>query len=82
METEVQLQAGQTLVIGGLIEREVTEIVSKIPLLGDIPILGELFRSKRFNEDETELVIFLTPHIIDELAMSQEIVVVGMDELP
>jgi len=66
METSVQLRPGETLVIGGLIQNEITEIISKVPILGDIPILGELFRSKSFNEDETELVIFLSPYLIDK----------------
>lgn len=66
MSTEVQLKEGETLVIGGLIQHEITEIVSKVPLLSEIPILGQLFKSKSFANDETELVVFLTPFIIDE----------------
>ena len=42
-----------------------TESVDKVPLLGDIPVLGALFRSKRFQNDETELVVFVTPSIVD-----------------
>ena len=74
MNTVVQLRPGETLVIGGLIQNEVSEIVSKIPILSEIPILGELFQSRRFNEDETELVIFLTPYILEDAAMSHEII--------
>jgi pilus assembly protein CpaC len=74
MTTTVQLQEGETLVIGGLIQNEVSEVVAEIPLLSDIPILGELFRSKRFTEDQTELVIFLTPYILDNPSQSESIV--------
>jgi pilus assembly protein CpaC len=63
--TDVQLHDGETLVIGGLIEHEITKIISKVPFLSDIPVLGDLFKSKRFNDDETELVIFLTPVLIE-----------------
>jgi len=79
MTTEVQLRSGETLVIGGLIQNEITEVISEIPILSQIPILGELFRSKRFTEDETELVIFITPHIISSSEMSGEIC--GIDPL-
>ncbi len=79
MTTEVQLKAGETLVIGGLIQNEVTQIVSEVPLLSQIPVLGELFRSKRFNEDETELVIFLTPYLLEDAIMSHRIM--GVSDL-
>jgi pilus assembly protein CpaC len=74
MNTTVQLRPGESLVIGGLIQHEITKIVSEIPFLSQIPVLGELFRSHRFNDDETELVIFLTPYIIENAAQSVEIV--------
>ncbi|MCX6647639.1 MAG: pilus assembly protein N-terminal domain-containing protein [bacterium] len=74
MTTTVQLREGDTLVIGGLIQNEISEVVAEIPLLSDIPILGELFRSKRFTEDQTELVIFLTPYILDNPSQSESIV--------
>jgi pilus assembly protein CpaC len=66
MKTDVQMKPGETLVIGGLIQNEVTKVVSEIPLLSQIPVLGQLFRSKRFINDETELVILLTPTIIND----------------
>ena len=78
METSVQLKTGESLVIGGLIEREMSEVVAKVPLLGDIPILGELFKSRKFNEDKTELVIFLTPYIIENLDTSKEVITTDM----
>lgn len=54
----------QTVVIGGLIENDKESSSSQIPILGDIPILGALFRSKTSSDDKNELMIFLTPHIV------------------
>ena len=55
---------GQTVVIGGLMQNTKTETVTKIPLLGDIPLLGNLFRRTQESDAKTELIIFLTPHIV------------------
>jgi pilus assembly protein CpaC len=74
MRTDVQLKTGETLVIGGLIQHEITKVVSEVPFLSQIPVLGELFKSKRFIDDETELVIFLTPYIVENPADSNAIV--------
>jgi pilus assembly protein CpaC len=63
--TEFNVQAGETLVLSGLISRKNSNSIDKMPGLGDIPILGALFRSKRFQNDETELVVFVTPTIVD-----------------
>lgn len=79
MTTDVQLKSGQTMVLGGLIQSEITSSVAKIPILGDIPILGELFRSKKFQEDVTELLIFITPIVINDDSDLKEFVTEGMD---
>ena len=63
--TEFNVKSGDTLVLSGLVSRKSTISVDKVPGLGDIPLLGALFRSKRFQNDETELVVFVTPTIID-----------------
>ena len=63
--TEFNLRSGQTMVLSGLIQREQSSNVDKVPLLGDIPVLGALFRSQRFQNKETELVIFVTPTVVD-----------------
>jgi general secretion pathway protein D len=55
---------GQTVVIGGLMQTTKTETVTKIPLVGDIPLLGNLFRRTQKNDAKSELIIFLTPHIV------------------
>jgi pilus assembly protein CpaC len=64
-ETAIALASGQTMAIGGLIASESSRDVYKIPLLGDLPILGQLFRSSSFNKGETELIILITPTIVD-----------------
>lgn len=62
--TEVTLVPGQGLVIGGLLQSNETENIEKFPFLGEIPILGELFKSRRFSKQETELEILVTPKLI------------------
>ncbi|WP_049724075.1 type II and III secretion system protein family protein [Gilvimarinus polysaccharolyticus] len=64
---DIKLKPGDTLVLSGLITREEQATVSKVKWLADIPILGELFKSKSFSGGDTEMVIFLTPHILTDL---------------
>lgn len=64
-QTTLRVRNGETIVIGGLIQNEVHRNMSKIPLLGDLPIVGRLFKSSSKEKFETELVIFITPKIID-----------------
>jgi pilus assembly protein CpaC len=59
----VELREGQTIAIAGLINENLREIVTKFPGLGDLPVLGALFRSQEFVNNETELVIIVTPHL-------------------
>lgn len=63
-ETTVELASGQSFAIAGLLQNNITQDVSKFPGLGDIPVLGALFRSDRFQRDETELVIIVTPYLV------------------
>jgi pilus assembly protein CpaC len=63
-ETEVELQDGQTFAVAGLMNNTLTTQMSKIPGIGDIPILGYLFRSKAARKDQTELVVMITPTIL------------------
>lgn len=63
--TEFNVRSGETMVLSGLLSRKTSTTIDKVPLLGDIPILGALFRSKRFQNDETELVVFVTPTVVD-----------------
>jgi type II secretory pathway component GspD/PulD (secretin) len=62
---------GETIVIGGLLQKNETTVKRKIPLLGDIPILGLLFSRTDKRVDEIETVIFITPHILAEGAISE-----------
>ena len=66
VDTHLSLETGQTIVLSGLIHVDDARNIQKIPLLGDIPILGELFKSHSFQKRETELVVFLTPMPADE----------------
>jgi Flp pilus assembly secretin CpaC len=63
VNTTVTMREGDTLVLGGLITNDRRKQTSKVPFLGDLPIIGKLFQSKRFENNETELAIFLTPSI-------------------
>ncbi len=63
-QTKVMIENGQTLVIAGLIKDTTSVTNKKVPFLGDIPLLGEFFKNKVNQKDKTELLIFLTPHII------------------
>jgi pilus assembly protein CpaC len=63
-ETEVELADGQTFAIAGLMNNTVTDTMRKIPGIGDIPILGWLFKSKAMAKNQTELVVMITPHIV------------------
>ncbi|HJW03738.1 MAG TPA: type II and III secretion system protein family protein [Azospira sp.] len=67
-QTTVQLMDGQSLAIAGLIKNNVTESVNRFPVLGEIPILGALFRSSEFQNDKTELMFVITPRLIKPLA--------------
>jgi len=66
-ETEVALRDGQTFAIAGLIDNRLSEIASKVPFLGDIPIIGNLFKSRSKNHTKTELLVMVTPRIIKPL---------------
>ncbi|MBP2449485.1 type II and III secretion system protein family protein [Rhizobium leguminosarum] len=63
-DTVVELASGQSFAIGGLIRRSVNTDISAFPWLGDVPVLGALFRSSSFQKEETELVIIVTPYIV------------------
>ncbi|HEY2989671.1 MAG TPA: pilus assembly protein N-terminal domain-containing protein [Candidatus Binatia bacterium] len=63
----VEMHEGETLIIGGLLDRKTLRDLTKIPFLGDIPILGTIFRSTRFRDEETELIFVITPKIVKPL---------------
>ena len=63
-QTQLKIQGGSTMALGGLLQREDSQNTNKIPLLGDLPVIGKLFRSDDFRKGQTELVIFITPTIV------------------
>jgi pilus assembly protein CpaC len=70
--TVVELGDGQSFAIAGLLQENVRENITKFPVLGDIPILGTLFRSSSFQKNESELVIIVTPHLVKPLDMAKQ----------
>ena len=74
----VNVWDGQTVVLGGLISENVTSIKDKVPVLGDVPVLGRLFRSESKNSQKKNLMIFVTPTIIDAAGNKKH----SEDEMP
>lgn len=72
VSTTVELADGQSFAIAGLIKAEMKESIKKFPLLGDIPILGALFRSSSFLKNETELVVVVTPHLVKPVNLARQ----------
>ena len=70
-ETTVELGSGQSFVIGGLLSNNSTNSVDKAPFLGDLPIIGALFRSNGFKKSQSELVIVVTPYLVKPMGESQ-----------
>lgn len=64
-QTEVILKNGQTLVIGGLVQDKIVKNISKVPILGDLPFIGQLFRSVTDKKSKTELLIFITARVVE-----------------
>ncbi|MBI3670898.1 MAG: hypothetical protein HY237_14100 [Acidobacteria bacterium] len=71
VETDMVLQDGQSFAIAGLVDDRLTQVANKIPGLGDIPILGQLFKSRSLNKSKTELLVVVTPHIVKPLEAGQ-----------
>jgi pilus assembly protein CpaC len=72
-ETTVELGSGQSLVIAGLLQNKFNTSIDMLPGIGDLPVLGALFRSTQFRKDESELVIIVTPTIVRPLSESTRI---------
>ncbi|MBN3855124.1 type II and III secretion system protein family protein [Paraburkholderia sp. Ac-20340] len=67
-ETTIELGDGESFVIGGLIDRETASNVNKVPLLGDLPVIGAFFKQLSYQQNERELVIVVTPHLVSPMA--------------
>ncbi|TDG19123.1 type II and III secretion system protein family protein [Paraburkholderia silviterrae] len=64
METTVELSSGQSFAIGGLLQSSTSDVLSELPGLGELPILGKLFSSKKYQNNKSELVVIVTPYIV------------------
>ncbi|HEY1239599.1 MAG TPA: type II and III secretion system protein, partial [Bryobacteraceae bacterium] len=73
VNTEVELESGQTFVIGGLLDNRTTESLNKVPGLGDIPLFGKLFQSKTMNKSNSELLVMITPEIVRPIPAGQPV---------
>jgi pilus assembly protein CpaC len=67
----VEVRDGQTFAISGLLSDSHRNVINKFPVLGDIPILGTLFRSSSYQKNETELVVLATPHLVKPMTVTQ-----------
>jgi pilus assembly protein CpaC len=72
-DTTVELGDGESFVIGGLVSRTTSSNVDKVPLLGDIPVLGSFFRQNKYQMNEKELVIMVTPHLVKPIARNTDL---------
>jgi pilus assembly protein CpaC len=67
----VDIEPGQTLVIGGLIQHVVNGNTQKVPVLGDLPYIGAAFRAVSYTEEDEELLVLVTPHLVDPMSSDQ-----------
>ncbi|MNL27965.1 Type II secretion system protein D precursor [compost metagenome] len=72
-DTTVQLNDGQSFVIAGLIKSNATEAIKRYPGLGEVPVMGALFRSTEFQNEQTELMFVITPRLVRPLAQSPRV---------
>jgi pilus assembly protein CpaC len=70
--TTVELADGQSFAIAGLLKEDTREVVKKFPILGDVPVLGALFRSSAYQKRDTELIVIVTPHLVKPLDMKKQ----------
>ncbi|AIE87574.1 general secretion pathway protein D [Fimbriimonas ginsengisoli Gsoil 348] len=80
-DTTVSVKDGETIILGGIIRSTVTSSVKKVPLLGDIPLLGNLFKSRSKEDQKTELLVFLTPRIVRDPAEARRLREEGMKDM-
>ncbi|OAI41724.1 hypothetical protein AYO40_02425 [Planctomycetaceae bacterium SCGC AG-212-D15] len=71
VHTSVEMEDGQTFVIGGLVQHRVDGTINKVPVLGDLPFIGAAFSAKSYREQEDELVVMVTPHVVDPMSCTQ-----------
>ena len=78
IQTEVELESGQSFVIAGLLDNSLTETISKIPGLASIPLLGKLFTSKSVKRNNSELLVIVTPEVVRPIPAGQPVPVLNM----
>ena len=79
--TEVNVHEGDTIVISGLVDSNAANTIDKLPGLGQIPVLGELFRSRSFQANKTDLVVFVTPYVIDAQSKKNKDLIKHSDDM-
>jgi pilus assembly protein CpaC len=72
MDTEVELKDGETFAIAGLLDNRVQQTIEKLPWLGDVPIIGQLFSSRSTKKTNTELLVLITPHFVKPIPADQK----------
>jgi len=89
VQTEIELQSGQSFAIGGLLDRRLTETIHRVPLLADVPLLGKLFQSKAMDKRNDELLVIVTPELVRPIPEGQPIPTIqypaplmGPDKMP
>jgi pilus assembly protein CpaC len=80
-ETSLELKSGQTFAVSGLLSERTTSQVSKIPVLGDLPILGTLFRSVQYRTGETELLVLVTASLVEPMSIASPLPVPGQSHV-
>jgi pilus assembly protein CpaC len=78
--SRVELKEGESLIIGGLLDRRIVKDLNKFPVLGDVPILGALFRSTRFRNRESELIFVVTPRIVRTMKPGEKPALPGIEK--
>jgi pilus assembly protein CpaC len=73
LNTQIELNEGQSFAIGGLLDNQTTDTFQKIPFIGDIPILGKLFQSKSVTKQNTELIVIVTPELVRPIPAGQPV---------
>ena len=81
MKTKILVTDGSTIVVGGLIKKTTSETEVKVPILGDIPLLGWFFKNKRSEDTKTNLLVFITPRIISDSEQIKKITDEKQEEL-
>jgi len=66
VKTQVRVNNGETAILGGIFEQTLQNSTSKVPFLGDIPVLGHLFKTNTKADDKSEMLIFLTPRLLED----------------